>query len=202
MEGINDKNGEVNLTKHYAIYDHKSENLDGLITVVGVKYTTARDVAEKTVNLAFKRLDKKDPGCSSHLVPLAGGDIGQFDHFLKNAIASSEHLSPAIIKHLVLNYGSRYSQVLKQMSELKNGLKPLNEKKSVTFGEIAYAVKEEMAEKLADVVFRRTDLGSAGHPGTEALKNAAETMGTLKGWSDGRKKEEIKAVESIYTWET
>src|SRR6185437_9565599 len=39
----------------------------------------------------------------------------------------------------------------------------------VTHAEAAYAVREEKALRMSDVVFRRTELGTAGHPGTPAL---------------------------------
>jgi glycerol-3-phosphate dehydrogenase len=45
------------LLLHYQLVDHASrDGIDGLISVLGVKYTTARDVAERTINLAARRL--------------------------------------------------------------------------------------------------------------------------------------------------
>jgi glycerol-3-phosphate dehydrogenase len=56
----------------------------------------------------------------------------------------------------------------------------------------------EMAQKLADVVFRRTELGSAGHPGKEALQACAETMSAELGWSAPRTRQELQEVENIF----
>jgi glycerol-3-phosphate dehydrogenase len=48
-------------------------------------------------------------------------------------------------------------------------------------GEMVHGVRAEMAVRLADVVFGRTDLGRCGHPGTEALESAAELMAAELG---------------------
>ena len=67
--------------------------------------------------------------------------------------------------------------------------------------EIAFAAREEMAVHLTDALLRRTDAGSAGHPGCDAVANAAKVMGDLLGWSDDRRREEIAAVERTYVIE-
>lgn len=60
MAGVHPVSGDVRLLKHYRILDHRADlKLDGLLSVVSVKYTTARDVAVKTVNAVFKKLEKK-----------------------------------------------------------------------------------------------------------------------------------------------
>jgi glycerol-3-phosphate dehydrogenase len=52
--------------------------------------------------------------------------------------------------------------------------------------EVIHAVRAEMAVKLADCVFRRTELGTAGDPGYEALETCARLMGRELGWSADR----------------
>jgi glycerol-3-phosphate dehydrogenase len=45
------------LLLHYKLIDHASrDGIDGLVSVLGVKYTTARDVAERTINLTARKL--------------------------------------------------------------------------------------------------------------------------------------------------
>lgn len=46
-----------------------------------------------------------------------------------------------------------------------------------------HAVREEMAQDLEDVIYRRTDLGSAGPPSAEVLRICAAAMGQEFGWS-------------------
>ena len=55
-----------------------------------------------------------------------------------------------------------------------------------------------MAQKLSDVVFRRTELGSAGYPGIEAIQICAKTMATELEWSHGRTQKELQEVNHIF----
>ncbi|MDY7003978.1 MAG: hypothetical protein SWX82_08460 [Cyanobacteriota bacterium] len=49
LTNINPKTYEPILARHYQIFDRSQTGLLGLISIVGVKYTTARDVAS-TIN--------------------------------------------------------------------------------------------------------------------------------------------------------
>jgi glycerol-3-phosphate dehydrogenase len=53
------------------LIDHESEDgAPGLMSMVGVKYTTARGLAEKAVDLALRRLGRKAPPCRTHVTDL------------------------------------------------------------------------------------------------------------------------------------
>ena len=54
--------------------------------------------------------------------------------------------------------------------------RPLAEGCDVTGAEILYAVRHEVAITLADALLRRTEAGTAGHPGRAALEAAAAIM--------------------------
>jgi glycerol-3-phosphate dehydrogenase len=59
---------------------------------------------------------------------------------------------------------------------------------------VVCAIKEEMAQTLADCVFQRTELGTAGHPGLDALQQAARVAGHELGWNADRTATELAAV--------
>jgi glycerol-3-phosphate dehydrogenase len=59
-------------------------------------------------------------------------------------------------------------------------------------------MREEMAQKLSDVVFRRTDLGTAAMPGEDALTSCANLMAAEKGWKQERIKAELAEVRKVY----
>src|SRR5262249_11200544 len=50
------RRGHVDLADRPTIREHRSDGIDGAITLVGVKYTTARSVAERAVTLATAQL--------------------------------------------------------------------------------------------------------------------------------------------------
>jgi glycerol-3-phosphate dehydrogenase len=64
--------------------------------------------------------------------------------------------------------------------------------------EVVHAVRHEMALKLADVVLRRTDLGSASHPGPVAIRAAAALMRKELNWSAEQTDAEVREVEALY----
>ena len=72
------------------------------------------------------------------------------------------------------------------------------ENTNVIKAQVVYAIKYESAEKLADVVLRRTELGSGEYPGDEALNAAAELMGNELGWDKSRIDSEIEYVKQKY----
>ena len=64
--------------------------------------------------------------------------------------------------------------------------------------EVIYAVREEMALRLEDVVFRRTGLGTIGHPGRRCLERCAHLMAAGLGWDAARQAAEIATVEGRF----
>ncbi|NEQ76191.1 MAG: glycerol-3-phosphate dehydrogenase/oxidase [Okeania sp. SIO2D1] len=190
---INSKTGEPILAKHYQIFDHSQTGLLGLISVVGVKYTTARDVAEKVVNYLFKLLGKKSPKSVSSVKSIYGGEIENFTDFLQNAIVEkrSKGLTELSIRRLVYNYGSAYPKVL-------NYLENPESEWAIVKAEILHAIHQEMAYKLSDVIFRRTELGSAGYPGDETIKFCAEVMSKELSWSSTKLEEEVQQIRNKF----
>ncbi|MBE0525016.1 MAG: glycerol-3-phosphate dehydrogenase/oxidase [Methanosarcinales archaeon] len=191
--------GDIKVTKRYKILDHEVEGINGLISIVGVKYTTARDVASKVTDLIFKKLEKKPPKCTTMETQIHGGEIVEFNDFIENAIENRPHeLSEDIIRHLVYNYGSEYINILKYIDENPILGQRITDNSYVIKGEILHGIREEMAQKLSDVVLRRTELGTAGHPGEECLKTCADIMAKELGWNKVKIQEELKDVRKIY----
>ena len=108
-------------------------------------------------------------------------------------------LSVEIIRHLIYNYGSEYAQVLRYIDENPDWKQTVADTSQVIKAEVIHGIREEMAEKLADVVLRRTDLGSAGDPGDGALKTCAALMAKELDWDAVRVRREIEEVKSIFS---
>ncbi|HXH09746.1 MAG TPA: glycerol-3-phosphate dehydrogenase/oxidase [Alphaproteobacteria bacterium] len=191
--------GDLSFGKRSAIVDHaKQHQLEGLITVIGVRYTTARGVAEQAVNLAFEKLGRKSPAPLSAVTPIYGGNIERFQSFLDHALRSKPpNLRDDVVCLLVRHYGSEYQNVLRYLREDASWGEPL-EGTTVLKAEVMHAVREEMAQKLSDVVFRRTALGTAGHPGEAPLRSCAELMGSTLGWDRQRTSQELHAVQAVF----
>ncbi|MBN2417653.1 glycerol-3-phosphate dehydrogenase/oxidase [bacterium] len=203
MEGLNPKTGEVVLKKHYGFTDYeKKYGVKGLLSVIGVKYTTARDVARKTVDLAGSKLGRKLAKSISHRVPLAGGDIVLFDEFLNGALRTKPaDLPERVIQRLVMLYGTEYPGILDLAGEIRGKDKTVSGSAELLKAEIIHAVRNEMAVTLSDIVHRRTDAGSAGHPGDDLLSECAKIAARELNWSKSQVSKELADAASVYrTW--
>lgn len=201
MDGVNPATGEVRLTKHYTICDHSvRDKLQGLVSVIGVKYTTARDVAEKTVDLAVKKLGRGGNRSRSSVTPLDGGNIAKFRDFQESATEKENRngFEPSQMKRLVIHYGSLYPEVLAWTEKKPDARKRASKDSEVLLAEIYHAVNSEMAVTLSDAVLRRTDLGSSGPPDDGALRACGRVMARELGWDRKRLEQEIDHVKNIY----
>ncbi|HEX9971761.1 MAG TPA: glycerol-3-phosphate dehydrogenase/oxidase [bacterium] len=201
MAQQNPETGEVGLEKHFKICDHRLDyGVDGLISVIGVKYTTARDVAQKAIDLVYKKMGKEAPKCQTEDIPLYGGNIERFKDFVDNAVESKLYgLDEKVMTHLSHNYGSAYNEILNYGAQNKKWVELLPDSKEVLKAEVLHGIREEMAQKLSDVVLRRTDLGTAINPGEAALKETARIMAAELGWDEAKMKREIEEVIQKYT---
>jgi hypothetical protein len=57
------------------VRDHVADGVDGLLSVAGTKYTTARAVAEEVVDSVVRKLTGTYPSCRTAATPLPGGHV-------------------------------------------------------------------------------------------------------------------------------
>jgi len=171
----------------------------GVVSVVGVKYTTARlGRPERAIDAACEELRREPGHCrtAETLLPFAAiADVeGRLVETQRELVLD---LEPDIAAHLASWYGSEAPEVLRYSAQIQ-AVDRLDGSTPVLAGEIAYAVARAAAVRLGDVVFRRTALGSAGHHRQPALARAGDIMAGALGWSAARQAEEITAVEARY----
>lgn len=188
------------LARRYRVVDHgRAGGPVGLLSVIGVKYTTARDVAEKTVGLILRTLGRSSavtPGKSS---PLPGGEMEPFDDWRSRLLAARPHgLADDVLEQLAANYGTECQSVLREIERDPSLQARVAPNASVIRAEVVHAVREEMAQTLEDVVFRRTELGTVGHPGEAALETCAELMARELGWDRARMAQELGTVRETF----
>lgn len=181
--------------KRSLLIDHETyEGCAGLITLVGVRFTTARLEAAGAVDLVFSKLGRASPACITDRHPIAGGDIDR--RATELARLRRAHRSPlpdTALDALVTNFGSCATRVMALGDEDPTWLEPLPG--TDTLGaEVVYAVRHELAVHLDDVAFRRTDLATGGSPGAAALGAAADLMARELGWDPERRRAELERV--------
>lgn len=199
MEPLSNGSKDVTLTKQYKIFDHeKIQQLQGLVSILGVKYTTARDVAAKAIDLVCKKLRHRGKSTTAHRrVP--GGEIERFAEYLDDEIAKRPWgLDREVIRHLIYNYGRNYPMILLSLEEHAATAKRVDPAQEVIEAEVIHAAKEEMAVTLLDVVRRRTVLGSAGCPSKRVLRRTATIMAKYTGWDTEQIAAEIARTQAYY----
>jgi len=187
----------------YQIVDHGAlGDVDGLISVLGMKFTTARKLAELAANLVVRKLDVGDRPGRTATTPLVGGGIDDLPGYLAGAVDRyRDGLDATTVAHLVEHYGTEIDDVLGASgSDLRPTARLCPERECIE-AEIAYAVTHEMAQHLDDVVLRRTGLGTVGHPGAACLERAGAIAGALAGWSRSRLDEEVARTAAALTVE-
>jgi glycerol-3-phosphate dehydrogenase len=204
LPAVQNNGSRVQLIRHPHVYDHeKDERVNGLISVTGVKFTEARHVAEKTVDAVFRKLQKAPPQSITAVTPLHGGQIENLDKFLIQETQSrSDELRAEAVKPLISHYGSAYPEVLKYMDKSKEATHAVIGASCLVKAEVRHAVREEMGQKLADIVFRRTTLALPGNLSAASIKMSVDVMAQELSWKEERIRselEELRAVLSVST---
>ena len=172
--------------------------LPGVMSLVGVKYTTARLAAERAVDSVARAVGATTRSCRTATQLLPHADVADSDGLLQETSRGlGVRLERDIQSHLAGWYGTEGPAVLR-CAHAENALARLTPERPVIAGEVIYAVRMATATRLEDVVFRRTPLGSAGDPGGTALDNAAAIMARECGWSSERQTDEVTRVKKRF----
>ena len=151
----------------------------GLISIVGGKLTTYRNLAEQTVDRIAALQHLKLAKCSTRdaLLPGAWG-LERAEEELRDL----QLLSEAGIERLLSIYGGRASDVCR-LAKAENGLsRTLDRAETVLAAEVAFGIREEFAKTLADIVFRRCMVGLDADQGRPLYAPIADIAAQELGW--------------------
>jgi glycerol-3-phosphate dehydrogenase len=191
------KEGGLSFGKQSRLVDHRVSNgVEGLVSLISVRYTVARKDAVAALDMATRQLGQRGDGKESEQQPLPGGDIANFAAFQAQLAAQWPRWLPTDSHEgLAQNYGTKLQEIF-ALGQRDSALQRCLSGSRVSHAEVVHAMREEMAERMADIVFRRTDLGTAAHPGAAALDELQSLMQRERGWSAARTVEERALVES------
>jgi glycerol-3-phosphate dehydrogenase len=186
---------ELSFGKESRLIDHHAAHgVAGLVSLVGIRFTTARADAARALDLLLRQLPRATAAVDTARLPLAGGDIEDFTAFERQALLTKPAaVNDETMRALLRNHGTRYAQIL------RGGDAHAVADTTTLVAEIRHAVNQEMAVKLEDVVMRRTGLAAGSHPGRRALEATAMEMAKQLEWSDSRVREELSATERTLT---
>lgn len=188
------------ITRRHIVHNHAPE-LNGLLSVVGGKLTTYRNLAEQTVDVAFDQLGRPAPPSQTPNTAMPGGRFpGSADTTIQRnrfiAGLGRTNVSPATAERLFRVYGVRATAILRLAEEEPDLWQPLGKDNDAVQAEVLYAVQEEMAQTLADILLRRTMLGLNRDTGVGTDVAAARVAQRYLGWDETRAKDEVAAYRT------
>lgn len=189
--------GGVQLQKHPLIVDHaRAGGPEGLITLVGVKWTTARKVAEDALGLVLSKLGRTARDGASATTPVAGGDIPDLARFLaEGQERRPRSISAASMDHLLRGRGTLAGSVVERVRRDPELGRPLTEASPVIGAELVEAAEQEMAEHLDDALLRRTELWLAAPLERGLLERCARIVAPVLGWDRARTLHEVERAQ-------
>jgi len=163
--------GRVRLLKRHRIIDHAADGVAGAVSVVSVKFTTARRVAEEVVDRVVgtrRPGDRRPP-----ILSLPGKLPVDVDSTIRAAQRRHGRVLPNdVVEHLVRAYGSRFEHVIALANRIEGGDRRLTPDAPVILAQLAYGAQEEQARTPEDLLWRRTELGSRGLITDDAMGKA------------------------------
>ena len=172
--------------------DHEIEidDVSGLISLLGGKWTTYRLMAKDTIDQADVIFGKTNECLTAdHL--LTGG--ANFDYNSWKFLVKDFNLPEDVSKHLVSKYGSRASEIGKLVTENSSLGERLDSNYPYIKAEIIYTVRHEMAIIPRDVLARRIRMEITDWKATlKCLPEVADIMAAELGWSNDLKEKHIR----------
>jgi glycerol-3-phosphate dehydrogenase len=151
----------IRLLKRPRILDHADDGVTGALSVVSIKFTTARRLGRAVVD----RIVGGGRPSSNQVaeLPLPGaphGTVAELTADARNRYGAA--VSPDVLEHLLRSYGVRYEAVLECRSWLPDWDERVAPGAPVIRAQLAYGAETELARTVEDLLWRRTELGPRG----------------------------------------
>ncbi len=175
--------------------DHVIEvSTGGLLTIAGGKWTTYREMAMDTVDQALKcfPLEAPNPICQTRHLPILGG--ADYHAHGDQILVEKYGFAADIAAYLHRTYGDQAEQVARLAAPHK-GIRLVKDH-PILEAEVIYAVRYEKAERVIDVLARRTPLARLDIAASRtAAPRVLEIMAEELGWDQWRCEEERQITE-------
>jgi glycerol-3-phosphate dehydrogenase len=199
VPAFRDRHGILGLMGHHRVHDHEADGVAGAVSVAGVKYTTARGVAEQVVDLVAARLGASAAACRTAAARLPHWEFGALAGERARAAAEGGAAMDAeSLAGLVATHGTAWSAVAARCRREPALAARLAPHVAIPAAAVTHAIEDEMACTLADVVVRRLPIGAAAYPGDGVVAACGAVMASARGWDAARLEAEIDAVRDVY----
>ena len=181
---------ESAITRKHIILRHRRE-ARGLISIIGGKLTTYRSLAEQAVDKSLRLIDKRAGRCRTRDEPLPGGkDYERAVH----ALADRDDIGEACARRLLSIYGGRAVDLVEAgLDSSDDGF--IDAARTVLAAEVRYAIEQEHAKTLTDIVHRRMMTGLRPDNGVSLNEEIATLAADVAGWDKAELKRQVDELE-------
>ena len=185
-----EKGPESAITRKHIIFKHRKQ-ARGLISIIGGKLTTYRNLAEQAVNKAARLIDSESGPCRTRTNLLPGStELENVSADLK----TNSGLSMQCVERLVSIYGSRAAGIV----DMANAGSPggfVDELETALAAEVIHAVRGEFAKNLVDIVHRRMMVGLLPDQGRAMAAEIARIAAGELGWDSVETKQQLARLD-------
>ncbi len=195
---VEDTSGDVyKASRRYEIVDEARHGILGLISAEGGKFTTSRRLAQKVIDLAFKKLGKKHVKSKTASTRLITSDIDDIEEFIQTKAREYPMLNQRQLRYLVYSYGSEFDSLM-DIYLSKPDLQFIVNEDGENLAQVVYSIKHEQARTLEDIIMRRSGIGWTGMPQDNVLKRIAHIAASELNWNDNQIINQIENVKKLY----
>lgn len=179
--------------------DEIFESGSGMVSIAGGKLTGYRKMAERVVDLVIhKHFDEESfPECFTDKIKLTGNAFDTYSNVIsyRESIAGQLAGDEKTAQYLVDNYGRQADEIIRHfLQQDRGGDGDLD----LLLSELWFCFHHEMIVTLNDFFLRRTGLLNFHIDRVIKWKvQVAEAMARYAGWSDTRKEEEIRKLDTL-----
>jgi glycerol-3-phosphate dehydrogenase len=186
-----EKGPESAITRKHIIKKHRRV-AKGLVSIIGGKLTTYRNLAEQAVDFAVRKLKSDANDCQTRSLPLPGASgLEEARELLREL----QYLSDSGVKRLLAIYGGRASQIARLAADEPHLAYTLDDEQSVIAAEIVFVLRHEFAVNLTDIVHRRLMTGLSADHGQEISEEIAEIAAREMNWNRGEKERQLADLQ-------
>ena len=185
-----EKGPESAITRKHIILKHRKQ-ARGLISIIGGKLTTYRNLAEQAVDKAARLIDSESGPCRTRKEPLPGSiELEEAVESLKK----NSGLSLQCVERLLSIYGSR-SAGIANMAKLGEPGGFVDDAETALAAEVIHAIRCEFAKTLIDIIHRRMMVGLLPDQGRVMVKEIARIAAGELGWDKVETKKQFARLE-------
>jgi glycerol-3-phosphate dehydrogenase len=172
-----------NKTTQRLVRDHEVEydEVSGLVSLLGGKWTTYRLMAKDTIDFVAQKL-QNNQACTTENEILVGAE--NYYKSLWKAIVNTTGLGSDSAQHLASKYGSNAHHLINLMQTTPNLQEKILSNYPFVKAEVIWSMREEMACTIRDFLARRIRLEILDWQAAKAAAPVvADLMGEELGWS-------------------